>query len=85
MAPDGSPGSATAVNQSSTLQLVWQVQLGCVAFCWDTSMSQSAWQDAQTTQTATADLAARALNIAETIQYIWQLQEGCAIKCSRGQ
>jgi hypothetical protein len=65
------------------VQFVWQTQLGCVAFCWNTSMNQSASQDAQTTQMATAvsDFGALAENVAETLQYIWQVQEGCAVEC----
>jgi hypothetical protein len=85
IAPEGSSSSATASNESSTLQFIWQTQLGCVAFCWNTTMSQSAAQEAQTTQEATAvgdgDGAALAQNIGETIQRVWQLQEGCKVEC----
>jgi hypothetical protein len=82
-APEGQGSGAVAVNQSSTVQFVWQMQLGCVAFCWDTTMNQSASQDAQTTQMATAvsDFAALAENLAETLQYVWQFQEGCEREC----
>jgi hypothetical protein len=83
IAPEGQSSGAAAVNQSSTVQFVWQTQLGCVAFCWNTSMNQSASQDAQTTQMATAvsDFGALAENVAETLQYIWQVQEGCEVEC----
>ena len=37
----GSPSNATALNQSTTGQFIWQVQLGCVAFCYGTSQSQT--------------------------------------------
>jgi hypothetical protein len=65
------------------VQFIWQEQLGCVAFCWNTSMDQSASQDAQTTQMATAvsDFGALAENLAETLQYVWQVQEGCQVEC----
>jgi hypothetical protein len=83
VAPDGQSSGAAAVNQSSTIQFVWQTQLGCVAFCWNTTMGQSASQDAQTTQMATAvsDFGALAENLAETMQYVWQVQEGCRVEC----
>jgi hypothetical protein len=83
IAPEGQPLGAAAANESSTVQFVWQTQLGCVAFCWNTSMNQSASQDAQTTQMATAvsDFGALAENVAETLQYIWQVQEGCEVEC----
>jgi hypothetical protein len=83
IAPEGQPLGAAAANESSTAQFVWQTQLGCVAFCWNTSMNQSASQDAHTTQMATAvsDFGALAENVAETLQYIWQVQEGCEVEC----
>jgi hypothetical protein len=83
VAPEGEASGAAAVNQSSTIQFTWQMQLGCVAFCWDTSMNQSASQEAETTQIATAVSAAAALslNLAETLQYVWQHQEGCELEC----
>jgi hypothetical protein len=83
VAQEGHSSGAAAVNQSSTVQFVWQTQLGCVAFCWNTSMNQSASQDAQTTQMASAvsDFGVLAENIAESIQFVWQLQEGCQVEC----
>jgi hypothetical protein len=83
IAPEGQSLGAAAVNQSSTVQFVWQMQLGCVAFCWDTSMDQSASQEANTTQMATAvsDFGALAENLAKTLQYVWQVQEGCEVEC----
>src|SRR5215218_2740278 len=83
VAPEGSSSTATAVNESSTIQFVWQTQLGCVIFCWDTTMDQSASQEAETTQTATAvsDTAAQASNVGDTIQHVYQRQEGCRSEC----
>ena len=74
---------ATATNDSSTVQFVWQVQLGCVAFCFDTSQSQTVAQSAQTTQSATAlgEALALALNAAETLQLVFQYQQGCEEEC----
>ena len=79
----GSVGGAAAVNVSSTAQFIWQVQLGCVAFCWDTEMHQGASQDSQTTQTATAvgSGGTAAQNVAEGSQNVWQYQEGCQTEC----
>jgi hypothetical protein len=72
-----------AVNVSRTLQFVWQTQLGCVAFCFDTVQNQTASQTASTTQTATAlaALMATALNVGETAQYVWQYQKSCQVEC----
>jgi outer membrane biosynthesis protein TonB len=83
VAPQDGSSSATATNQSTTIQYVWQTQVGCVAFCWDTDMSQSATQDAATTQTATAvsDSVAQATNVGETLQHVWQVQQGCQVEC----
>jgi hypothetical protein len=83
IASGGQSSRAAAVNQSYTVQFVWQTQLGCVAFCWSTTMNQSASQDAQTTQMATAasDIGALAENVAETLQYVWQVQHGCEVEC----
>jgi hypothetical protein len=79
----GSPSSATALNQSTTGQFIWQVQLGCVAFCYGTSQSQTASQWASTTQNATAlsDGNAQAHNVGSTMQQVWQLQFGCQVEC----
>jgi hypothetical protein len=79
----GSPSSATALNQSTTGQFIWQVQLGCVAFCYATSQSQTANQWAQTTQNATAlaDGNAQAHNVGSVMQQVWQLQVGCETEC----
>jgi hypothetical protein len=79
----GSPSSATALNQSTTGQFIWQVQLGCVAFCYGTSQSQTANQWAQTTQNATAlaDGNAQAHNVGSVMQQVWQLQVGCETEC----
>ena len=79
----GSPSNATALNQSTTGQFIWQVQLGCVAFCYGTSQSQTASQWASTTQNATAlsDGNAQAHNVGSTMQQVWQLQFGCQVEC----
>ena len=79
----GSPSDATALNESTTGQFIWQVQLGCVAFCYGTSQSQTASQWAQTTQNATAlaDGNAEAHNVGSVMQEIWQLQFGCEVEC----
>jgi outer membrane biosynthesis protein TonB len=79
----GSPSNATALNESTTGQFIWQVQLGCVAFCYGTSQSQAASQWAQTTQNATAlaDGNAQAHNVGSVMQEIWQLQFGCEVEC----
>ena len=80
---EASPAAAAASNESVTVQFVWQLQIGCVAFCWETSQTQSASQWAQTIQTAVAegDLEAWAQNLSETLQYVWQIQEGCRHEC----
>jgi hypothetical protein len=79
----GTPSSATAVNQSTTGQFIRQVQLGCVAFCYETSRTQAAKQWAQTTQNATAlaDGNAQAHNAGSVVQEVWQLQVGCETEC----
>ena len=83
-AASGPGGSAAhAANESLTIQFAWQMQIGCVAFCYETSQVQTASQWAQTTQTAVAEagLEAWAENLSETLQFVWQLQEGCAHEC----
>ena len=76
-------GSAEAQNESITIQFVWQLQIGCVAFCYETSQTQSASQWAQTLQEAIAqgELEAWAENLSETLQYVWQIQHGCEQEC----
>ena len=75
--------AAYALNESLTIQFAWQTQIGCVAFCYETSQEQTASQWADTTQTAAAEAAleAWAENLSETLQFVWQLQEGCAYEC----
>jgi hypothetical protein len=82
-ASSSSPAAAEAYNESITVQFVWQLQIGCVAFCYETSQIQSASQWAETIQTAIAeaDLKAWAENLSETLQFVWQIQEGCAHEC----
>ena len=81
--PGTSPGAAGAFNESVTVQFVWQLQIGCVAFCYETSQTQSASQWAETIQTAVAEAGheAWAQNLSETLQYVWQIQEGCRHEC----
>ena len=75
-------GDATAVNRSRTVQFVWQTQLGCVAFCYETSQKQSASQSAATEQSATASGAdASASNESLTTQFAFQFQRGCVYEC----
>jgi hypothetical protein len=80
---DGGGSSAYARNESSTIQFVWQMQIGCVAFCFHTSQSQEASQQSYTTQEADAQsaLTAWAENLAETVQYVFQIQQGCEHEC----
>jgi hypothetical protein len=75
--------SAEARNESSTIQFVWQMQIGCVAFCFHTSQTQDASQDSYTSQEAVAEsaLTAWAENLAQTVQYVFQHQEGCDHEC----
>ena len=82
-ASGSSPSAAQAANESLTIQFAWQTQIGCVAFCYETSQVQTASQWAQTSQTAVAeaDIEAWAQNLSETLQYVWQLQEGCTTEC----
>jgi hypothetical protein len=84
-AEPGAPGSypAEAYNASLTVQFVWQLQIGCVAFCYETSQTQSALQWAETIQTAIAEggLAAVALSLSQTLQYVLQIQQACEYEC----
>jgi hypothetical protein len=79
----GSGSTAEARNESSTIQFVWQTQIGCVAFCYHTSQSQEASQEAHTIQEADAQsaLMAWADNLAESVQYVIQTQRGCEHEC----
>jgi hypothetical protein len=79
----GENGGAVALNESRTFQFIWQMQLGCVAFCYETTQTQFASQTSQTTQTAEAISAALALalNMSETMQLVWQYQESCREEC----
>jgi hypothetical protein len=78
-----SSSTAQAGNESLTVQFAWQQQLGCVAFCYDTSQTQLALQIAETVQIAIAlaGLDASADNLAETLQQVWQFQQGCLQEC----
>jgi hypothetical protein len=81
----GAPGAyaAEAYNASVTVQFVWQLQIGCVAFCYETSQTQSALQWAETIQAAIAegDIAALARNLSQTLQYVLQVQRACEYEC----
>src|SRR5919108_208715 len=77
------PPTAGGQNRSVTVQFVWQTQIGCVAFCVETSQSQTATQWAETNQSASAEGGTSALaeNLSETLQLVWQLQQGCEVEC----
>jgi hypothetical protein len=77
------PSTAEAQNRSVTVQFVWQTQIGCVAFCVETSQTQTATQWAQTNQSASAEggTSALAQNLSQTLQLVWQLQQGCEVEC----
>jgi hypothetical protein len=81
----GAPGAyaAEAYNTSTTVQFVWQLQIGCVAFCYETSQTQSALQWAETIQAAIAegDVEALARNLSQTLQYVLQAQQACEYEC----
>jgi hypothetical protein len=74
---------AEAINVASTIQFIFQTQLGCTAFCYGTTLSQSAAQQALTTQSASATAGAivTAINAAQTTQFVWQEQEACLVVC----
>jgi hypothetical protein len=82
---DANAGGSTAGarNESSTVQFVWQMQIGCVAFCYETSQTQEASQHSVTDQEAIARsaLTSWAENLATTIQYVFQEQRGCEHEC----
>lgn len=82
-APGSSSSSAEARNESVVIQFVWQMQIGCVAFCYETSQTQEASQHSETDQEAIAQsaLTAWAENLSETLQYVFQTQEGCEHEC----
>jgi hypothetical protein len=77
------PTEASAVNESAVYQIVFQRQLGCVAFCFDTSQTQVASQSTQVTQTAGAfgQLQALVANVSGGFQMVLQQQEGCLQEC----
>jgi outer membrane biosynthesis protein TonB len=82
--PEPTPGDATAVNESLTVQVVWQVQRGCRIHCYRTHQVQSSNQDAKTTQNADASAPAgdaTASNRSRTVQFVWQTQLGCVAFC----
>jgi hypothetical protein len=79
----GAGAAATAANTSATIQVIVQTQLGCVAFCSGTALTQDATQHAEATQLATAvsTALASAVNDARTTQLVWQFQQGCESDC----
>jgi hypothetical protein len=81
--PGSSSSSAEARNESFVVQFVWQMQIGCVAFCFETSQAQEASQHSDVDQDALAQsaLTAWAENLSETLQYVFQTQEGCEHEC----
>jgi hypothetical protein len=70
---------------NQTTQGIWQLQIGCLIFCHQTTQYQQAEQDNRTTQTASASApvaggsVAAAANV--TAQLIWQAQVGCMFWC----
>jgi hypothetical protein len=84
VAPPG--GAASATNQAKVVQVVVQVQLGCLAYCFGSSQVQTVVQRADITQVASAvsgavQAAADAVNDAAVDQQVWQLQQGCQEEC----
>jgi hypothetical protein len=84
--PEGRLGSSVRnelVNQ--TAQGIWQLQIGCVAFCQETAQYQQAEQWNSTVQaliatpTSVSGTAASMANA--TAQLIWQVQIGCLFWC----
>ncbi|HEU4974388.1 MAG TPA: hypothetical protein VFT50_04820 [Baekduia sp.] len=75
--------AASADNTTIVIQLVIQSQLGCVAFCYDTSSQQLAVQHSDVAQVADAvsSVAAAATNTALVTQLAWQFQTACAEEC----
>lgn len=77
----GTPNAATGT--SATIQVIVQTQLGCVAFCSGTTRLQSAVQQANVTQLASAISAAVASagNSSAVTQLVWQYQDICEVEC----
>lgn len=78
--------AATAGNLNIMIQVIWQVQEGCARYCWGTSQTQSAQQNATSVQVAVAastapDGAALAGNATTVIQVVIQTQLGCVKYC----
>jgi hypothetical protein len=82
--PGSAPGTAAAANATRTIQVIAQLQFGCVAFCFGTVQTQAAAQAIQVTQAALAAApdAATAQNVATSAQFVLQLQQGCTTACS---
>jgi hypothetical protein len=79
--PPDTGATPEAVNRSRIVQVIVQVQVGCRRHCDGTSQAQTAIQQAQTEQSATAPDGV-AVNVSVTEQYVWQLQLGCVAFCT---
>jgi hypothetical protein len=79
--------SASEANElfNQTAQGIWQLQIGCLMFCQETTQYQQAEQSNSTTQSvfsspaSAASASGAAADIAT--QLIWQLQIGCLLWC----
>jgi trimeric autotransporter adhesin len=78
---EGSP-EAQAVNE--TVQAIWQLQVGCVMFCNETKLSQSAVQSGAVAQTVAAPRGASSAassSLDGATQLVFQAQIGCLFWC----
>jgi hypothetical protein len=89
VAEGGGGAAAAAINLAETIQTIEQIQHGCRIFCYGVSMTQEAWQSANTDQYAAAlasgaggdAAAALAANMRLTRQVIKQIQKACRLHC----
>jgi hypothetical protein len=87
--PQSTPTSSPAttgpvINQVE--QAIWQIQVGCLVFCFQTDQTQQAEQSDTTIgvipATDPADSSPTTVSpIAESYQLVWQLQIGCLFFC----
>jgi hypothetical protein len=78
----GLAGAASNELVNQTAQGIWQLQIGCLVFCQETSQYQRAEQFNSTLQAVFATPAAAAGALADrTAQLIWQVQIGCLAWC----
>jgi hypothetical protein len=80
------PPTAVAGNLNIIIQVLWQVQEGCTRYCWGTTQTQIAQQNATSVQVAVAtstapDGSALAGNTTTVIQVVIQTQLGCVEYC----